>query len=126
MPKGMAAVAMVRVGDQLLTRCRSAAQSPPAGQSPAAEDADHRRAVGRRPGSREAQSRRARRSERWQRSPEAAGTYTDIVDLSLAERADAVRLHIASARGDLARLRPMMNDEAWPAREPAHRDGDGV
>ncbi len=48
---------------------------------------------------------------------QAASTYADIVNLCLTDRAPAVRLNIASARGELTRLRPLLKDETTAALE---------
>jgi hypothetical protein len=89
------------------------AQAPPAGQTPPATEEADQPPRGRAKQSREA-AKQAREAQRVMAAfSGAAGTYTDIVELTLAERMDAVRLRIAAARGDLARLRPMLPDEAF-------------
>jgi hypothetical protein len=108
------------------TQAAPAGQTPQAGQPPqATEDAD-RSPRGRGRQAREAAKEAAKQARDAQKVMAAfsgaAGTYTDIVELMLAERMDAVRLRIAAARGDLARLRPMVPDEAFSKLE--NRLGD--
>jgi hypothetical protein len=115
----MAAVALLLgLAINLLTAQFAAAQTPPSGDS--AEQSPRGRA------------RQAREAMRAMAAYSgAASTYTDIAELTLAERTDAVRLRIAAARGDLARLRPMLADEAFELMEKrlgdveaAHEKGD--
>jgi hypothetical protein len=126
MPKAMVGVALVLgVAINLMTTLPPLAQTlppiptqpPAAGQTPpAAQDPDQSpRARGKqaREQARDA-AKQARDAQRVMAAfSGAAGTYTDIVELTLGERMDAVRLRIAAARGDLARLRPMVPDETF-------------
>lgn len=119
MPKGLAAVALVlALVLNLATAQLAVAQSPPATEG--AENTPRGRAK---------QAREAMRA--MAAFSGAAATYTDIVELTLDERTDAVRLRIATARGDLARLRPMLPDNAYELLEgrlaeveAAHEKGD--
>lgn len=96
-------------------------QAPAAGQTPQAVDDQDQSPRGRGKQSRQAAREAAKQARETQRVmvafSGAAGTYTDIVELTLAERMDAVRLRIAAARGDLARLRPMLADEPFSRLE---------
>ena len=101
MRKGMAAIALVLgLAINLLTAQLAAAQTPPS-----ADGAEQS------PRSRAKQAREAMRA--MAAFSGAASTYTEIVELTLAERSDAVRFRIAAARGDLARIRPMLADDAF-------------
>jgi len=119
MPKGMAATILalglalnLQMGPSTLAHAQPAAlQSPPAGENAEQSPRDRGKQ------SREA-AKQARETARVMAAfSGAAGTYTDIVELSLAERMDAVRLRIAAARGDLARLRPILADNAFEQLE---------
>lgn len=105
MRKGMAAIGLVLgLAINLATAQFAAAQTPPSGES--AEQSPR------------AKARQAREAMRAMAAfSGAASTYTDIVELTLAERTDAVRLRIATARGDLARIRPMLADDAFELLE---------
>ena len=46
---------------------------------------------------------------------EAATTYAEIIELTVTDRPDAVRLRITSARAELARLRPIVSQETFAA-----------
>jgi hypothetical protein len=125
MPKGMAVVALVLGLAINLVTPPVAAQTPPApaqtppaaAQTPPASEGAEQSPRGRAKQSREA-ARQARETMRVMAAfSGAAATYTDIVELTLTERMDAVRLRIAAARGDLARLRPLLADEAFEQLE---------
>jgi len=118
MPKAVVGIALVcALAISLSTVSPARAQTPGAGPTPqAADDADQSpRARARR--AREQARDAAKQTRDAQKVMAAfsgaAGTYTDIVELTLAERMDTVRLRIAAARGDLARLRPMVADETF-------------
>ena len=102
MPKGMAAVTAMVLA--LAIALPAAAPSPPM---------DDLSKLSRRDRAKMAREA-ARTAEMFS---EAAATYADIVNLSLSERAGAVRVNVASARGEFMRLRPMLNDEATAALE---------
>ncbi|MDQ8732473.1 hypothetical protein [Bradyrhizobium sp. LHD-71] len=55
---------------------------------------------------------------------EAAMTYIEIIELTLADRASAVRLRLNSARGELNRLRPMVSAETFSALEGRLADAE--
>ena len=114
MPKGTAGAALLLgLAISLMTALPVSAQEPPAGKMPSAIEEADQSPRGRAKQSREA-AKQAREAQRVMAAfSGAAGTYTDIVELTLAERNDAVRLRIATARGDLARLRPMLPDDAF-------------
>jgi hypothetical protein len=100
MPKGMAAVAGLVLAVSLVL--------PLAAQTPPADDAAGQVQRGRGKEAREA----ARAATLFS---EAATTYAEIVNLCLTDRAPAVRSAINSARGELARLRPMLKEETAAA-----------
>ena len=115
MPKGMAVLALVLALSITL---------PAAAQTPSADEATGETDRGRGKQAREM----ARAATRFS---EAASTYAEIVNLALTERAGAVRINIASARGDLKRLRPYLDEEATAnlegrldEMEAAEDDGD--
>jgi hypothetical protein len=102
MPKGMAAVAGLILAVSLVLPV--AAQTPPADET-----------AGQTQRGRGKEARQAARVATL--FSEAATTYADIVNLCLTDRAGAVRLALSSARGELARLRPMLNEETASALE---------
>jgi len=109
MPKGMAAVAAVILAAWLALpasiRPTSAQTSPPA------DDAIEQQAQqGRGHQAREAQRSAALFSD-------AATTYVEIINLCLTNRGGAVRSALGSGRGEFARLRPMLNEDAQKALE---------
>lgn len=115
MPKGMAVLALVLALSITL---------PAAAQTPSADEATGETERGRGKQAREM----ARAATRFS---EAASTYAEIVNLALTERAGAVRINIASARGDLKRLRPYLDEETTAnlegrldEMEAAEDDGD--
>ena len=104
MPKGMAAVAGLILAVSLVLP--AAAQTP----EPTPDDVTGQTQRGR--------GKEARQAERTATLfSEAASTYAEIVNLCLTDRAPAVRLALASARSELSRLRPMLNDETAAALE---------
>lgn len=102
MPKGMAAVvAVVLVVSMAL---------PVPAQTPPSDDT-----TGQTQRSRGKQAREATRIAA--RLNEAATTYAEIVELTVADRADAVRLRVRSARVELRRLRPFVSEDVYAALE---------
>lgn len=99
MPKGMVAAIIAA-----LMTSPAAAQVPPTDDSPQLAQ----RGAARPP--REAVRAATALSE-------AATTYVEIVELTLAAKARAVRLRLNSARGELNRLRPMLSSETFGTLE---------
>lgn len=84
--------------------------SPAAAQAPPSEEVSEE--------SRRGRGKQAREMARAARAlSDAASTYAEIVNLALTERAGAVRISIASARGELKRLRQDLDDETTAALE---------
>jgi hypothetical protein len=102
MPKGMAAVAGLILAVSMVL--------PVAAQTPPPDDVTGQVQRGRGKEARQAQRVATQFSE-------AASTYAEIVNLCLTDRAPAVGLAINSARGELARLRPMLKEETAAALE---------
>jgi hypothetical protein len=107
MPKGLAAV--VALVSAMLVLAISIAP-PAAAQTGLSDDLTAQSPRARGKLAREA----ARAAETFART---AATYADIVNLSLTDRAGAVRVNLASARGELVRLRPYASGEAVAALE---------
>lgn len=102
MPKGMAAVVALVLSMSIAL--------PVVAQTPLPDDVTGQAQRGRGKQAREAARAAAMFSE-------AASTYAEIVNLCLTDRAGAVRLNLSSARGELTRLRPFVNDETFAALE---------
>jgi hypothetical protein len=116
MPKGMAAVAGLILAVSLVL--------PVAAQTPPPNDVTGQIQRGRGKEARQAARTAALFSE-------AASTYAEIVNLCLTDRAPAVQLALNSARGELKRLRPMLNadtaatlEKRLTDMETAESDGD--
>lgn len=137
MQKGMPALAVVLT---LAVALPAGAQSilPPAakeGQPPPTEAKSPPATAQAPPGADAAQmppadARKLTRSERRQAAREsreaarvidtfsdAASTFADIVNHTVADRPSGVRLSLAAARGDLARLRKVLKEETFTALE---------
>lgn len=115
MRKGMAALALALA---------LSTAAPVAAQTPAKDEAAGETQRGRGKQTREM----ARAATRFS---DAASTYAEIVNLALTDRAGAVRINIASARGDLKRLRRYIDEETTASledrldeMETAEDDGD--
>jgi hypothetical protein len=114
MPKGMAGVAVLVLA--MSVALPAAAQTPPS-DDPAAQMQRGRGQMSREAG------RMAREMARAANIfSEAAVTYADIINLSLTDRAGAVRLNLSSARGELTRLRPYASDQTIAALESRLRE----
>jgi hypothetical protein len=106
MPKGKAAVAGMILAVSLVlpaTAPKAWAQTPPPADDAIAQQAQQ---------GRESRGKQARDAERAANLfSEAATTYVEIINLCLTNRVSAVRSVLGSARGELARLSPMLNDD---------------
>jgi hypothetical protein len=101
MPKGMAAVAGMILAVSLVL--------PALAQTPPADDAIEQQAQHGREG-RGKQAREAQRAATL--FSETATTYVEIINLCLTSRSGSVRSVLGSARGELTRLHPMLNEDA--------------
>jgi hypothetical protein len=109
MPKGMAAAARLVLAVSLLLPVvwrPAVAQTPP----PADDAIEQQAQQGRGKQAREAERSAALFSD-------AATTYVEIINLCLTNRGGAVRTAISSARGEFARLRPMLNEDTQKSLE---------
>lgn len=104
MPKGIAAVAAVILAVSLIEPV--SAQSPPPADDAIAQQAQQGRGQ---------QARDAQRSA--MQFSDAATTYVEVINLCLTNRNGAVRSALGSARGEFARLRPMLNEDAQKSLE---------
>jgi hypothetical protein len=108
MPKGKAAVAGIILAVFLALPAGAQTQTPPADDAIAQQARQGREGRGN-------QAREAQRAANL--FSDAATTYVEIINLCLTSRAGSVRSVLGSARGELTRLRPMLNEDVQKTLE---------
>lgn len=110
MPKGMAAVFGLLLAVCLISQTAAQAQPQPA------DDAIEQQAQQGQGKETREQRKDARTAQRAATLfSDAASTYVEIINLCLTNRGGTVRSVLGSARGELARLRPMLHEDAQNA-----------
>ena len=108
MPKGKTAVAGMILAVSLVLPALAQSQPPPADDAIAQQAQQGRESRGK-------QAREAQRAATL--FSDAATTYVEIINLCLTNRGGSVRAVLRSASGELARLRPMLKEDAQKTLE---------